>query len=132
MPALDQCHEQIVHALRKAGWIVDDQPYVMTHIAGRKLFIDIKAQRGQEEIIVVEVKCFADNELGELYVAIGQYMVYRSLLRQLQVNRTLYLAIPNNAYQGIFREIGMPLVAEAQIKLIVVDLENEVVEQWLG
>jgi len=27
MPALDACHLQIVHALEKAGWTVDANPY---------------------------------------------------------------------------------------------------------
>ncbi|MBC7811028.1 MAG: fatty-acid synthase, partial [Burkholderiales bacterium] len=61
----------------------------------------------------------------------GQYLIYRSLVRQLYPLRAIYLAIPNYAYHGVFTKIAMPVVKEAAIKLIVVDLADEVIEQWL-
>jgi hypothetical protein len=130
MPAIDQCHEQMVRALRKAGWTVDEKPYVLRLTSGRRLFVDIKAQHDQNEIIVVEVKCFVDNLVEELYTAIGQYLVYRNLLRRLNIHRQIYLAIPVTAYYGIVEELAVEIVQEAKIKLIVVDIENEVIEQW--
>ena len=95
------------------------------------LLADMRAQRDSDEIIVVEVKCFVDDEVTELYTAIGQYMIYRNLLKQSPSNLHVYLAIPSDAYYGIFRDIAMGVVSEAQIRLIVVDLENEVIERWL-
>lgn len=131
MPALDQCHEQIANTLRKAGWKVDDKPYVIRLISGRRFFIDIQAQRDQNEIIVVEIKCFADNQINELYTGIGQYLVYRSLLERKGISRSLYLAIPSTAYIQIVQELAMDIIVGEKIKLIVVDLDQEVVEQWL-
>jgi XisH protein len=107
------------------------KPYSPALIPKRRFFIDIKARRNQSEIIIVEVKCFADSELHEFYTAVGQYRFYRSLMRQFGIDRPLYLAIPNSADNGIIKQIGMPLIIEAQIKLNVVDLEQEVIEQWL-
>ena len=133
MPALDSCHVQVVHALENAGWTVSPVPHAI-RIPGRRypLLADLRASRDQEAIIVVEVKCFLDDPIAELYTAIGQYMVYRSLLRQTPSNFPLYLAVPDYAYRGIFNEIGMAIVHEAQIKLIVVNMDNEVIEQWLA
>ena len=131
MPALDQCHEQMAQALRKAGWQVDDKPYVLRLASGRRFFIDIKAQHDQNEIIVVEVKCFADNQINELYTGIGQYLIYRSLLERKGISRALYLAIPSTAYIQIVQELAMDVITEAKIKLLVVDIDQEVVEQWL-
>ncbi len=132
MPALDACHPQIVHALEKAGWTVSPVPHAI-RAPGRKypLLADIRANRGQEEIIIVEVKCFLDDPLVELYTAVGQYGVYRSLLQQSPQKFPVYLAVPNYAYHGIFKEIGMQIIAEFEINMIVVDLEAEVVEQWI-
>jgi len=79
----------------------------------------------------VEIKCFADDDVAELYVAIGQYLVYRDLLKQSPTKPPLYLAVPTHAYYGIFRDAGMGVVNEAQIKLLVVDIEHEVIEQWI-
>jgi hypothetical protein len=132
MPALDACHSQVVHALEKAGWTVSPVPHAI-RIPGRRypLLADMRANRGQDEIIIVEVKCFLDDPIGELYTAIGQYMVYRNLLRQSPSKPPLYLAVPSYAYRGIFNEIGMAVVNEAQIKLLVVEMDQEVIEQWL-
>lgn len=130
MPAIDQCHDQITRALRKAGWTVDAKPYVLRLTSGRRLFVDIKAQYEQNEIIVVEVKCFVDNQVEELYTAIGQYLVYRNVLQRLKIHRPIYLALPVTAYYGIVDELAIEIIQEAKIKLIVVDIKNEVIEQW--
>jgi hypothetical protein len=83
MPALDSCHPQVVRALEKAGWNVSPVPHAI-RVPGRRypLLADMRANRDEASIIVVEVKCFLDDPIAELYVAIGQYMIYRSLLRQ--------------------------------------------------
>ncbi len=136
MPKLDQCHEQIVHALEKAGWAVSPTPYIL-RVADRRLYIDMFAQMSQPEqprrIIIIEVKCFSDprDELNELYTAIGQYLTYLGLLEQAGVTDDLYLAIPIDAYRGVFHQFATPVTNKIQIKMIVVDLEAEEIEQWL-
>jgi hypothetical protein len=132
MPALDQCHEQVVRALEKEGWRVGKKPHAITVPDRHPLYIDLKARRGRSDIVVVEVKCFADkpSQLNELYTAIGQYAVYRNLLRQKGSPLALYLAIPKSAYEGVFAQIAMPVIAEFAIKMIIIDLDREVVEQW--
>lgn len=133
MPQLDFCHPQVVHALEKAGWAVSDNPYSLDTTLN-VLFVDIEAWRPDgNPIIVVEVKCFREgtSDMTSLYNAIGQYLVYRSLLSRLRKNRTLYMALPANIYQGVFQFFGMPLVNELRINLIVVDLDKEEIEQWI-
>lgn len=137
MPRLDACHPQIVRALEKDEWMVAENPYVLPVAGRRRLFIDIYAERYQDSqpttIIVVEAKCFADmkGELDELYTTVGQYIIYRSLLRQKAITAPLYLAIPTHAYQGIFQQLAMPIVDEIRIKMMVVDIDREVIERWL-
>lgn len=132
MPAIDRCHEPIVHALEKADWRVRPVPHLIRIPKRRNpLLADIKAVRGENEIIIVEAKCFVLNTPDELYSAIGQYLVYRSLMSKAKVAYPLYLAVPLTAYHGILEEMGMDVMAETGIKLIVVDMENEVVVRWL-
>jgi hypothetical protein len=137
MPRLDECHDQVVHALEKAGWSVDPNPFTVIVSKGHVLHIDIEAQRrtpsGRQTIIIVEVKCFPASkaETDELYTAIGQYVVYRSLLRRRGLADRLYLAIPTSAFQGIFQRMGMEAIQENRVKMIVVDVEREEIEQWL-
>lgn len=137
MPAIDQCHEQIVHALQKDGWQVRDAPYVLPVTRTRRLFIDIQAKReqqnGSQNIIVVEAKCFLDTgtELNDLYTAIGQYLIYRSLLWRKGSTDELYLAVPVHAFNSVFQQLAMDVVNEIRVKMIVVDLDSEVIVQWL-
>jgi hypothetical protein len=131
MPALDKCHDQVVRALEKEGWIIAPKPHLLVVPERHPLLADLKARRGTDEIIIVEVKCFEDDELSELYTAIGQYLVYRSLIKQKNPRRKLYLAVPSPAYHGIFRQLGMSIVVETGIKMVVVDLDREVIEKWL-
>lgn len=139
MPQLDHCHDQVVRALQKVGWDVGENPYILP-VEGRRrpLQIDIYAHRTMnshpEMIIIVEVKCFGDerSELNDLYTAIGQYIVYRNLLRQRNITDDLYLAIPLHAYEGVFRQVATPIMDEIQLKMIVVNLDKEEIEQWLG
>lgn len=137
MPALDQCHEQIVRALEKAGWHVGEGPYTLPVPGRRPLYIDIYAQRHegarQQTIIIVEAKCFADitAELNDLYTALGQYLIYRSLLQQRGITDDLYLAVPTHAFEGVIQQVATSVITEIRVKMIVVDLEGEVIEQWL-
>jgi glucose-6-phosphate 1-dehydrogenase len=99
--------------------------------------VDILATRSNEDeeqqIIVVEAKCFSnpDKETTDLYTAIGQYMVYRKVLKSINPSLSIYLAVPTHAYHGIFKEIGMNLVRDENIRLIVINLETEEIEEWL-
>ncbi|HVU09896.1 MAG TPA: element excision factor XisH family protein [Phototrophicaceae bacterium] len=137
MPALDHCHENVVRALVKAGWIVAPKPFSLKIERGHTLFIDLAVSRvetsGEQVILLVEVKCFpADSaDTSELYTALGQYIIYRSLLNQQRIKFDLYLAVPTEAYQNIFTRMALNTIAENQIKMVVVDIEREVVIQWL-
>lgn len=58
-------------------------------------------------------------------------MIYRSLLERKGIARALYLAIPSTAYIQIVQELAMDVIISAKIKLVIVDIDREVVEQWL-
>ena len=135
MPALDQCHDNVVNALAKAGWTVADRQFGFKTPLNW-LFIDIQATRvtsgAIEQILLVEVKCFADggSTMSDLYTAIGQYLVYRTMLRELGKSLPLYLAIPTKAYYGVFQRLVPSLIDELKINVIVVDLGQERIELW--
>lgn len=134
--ALDQCHQQVVKALEKDGWMVAKKPTKL-YSEDRQVFIDILAERGangsQEQIILSEVKCFPDRNdtTREIYIAFGQYLVYRALIAELKRQIPLYLAIPEDAYQTIFDPVIQRVVNDNQVKLLVVDLETEIITRWI-
>jgi hypothetical protein len=137
MPALDSCHFQIVRALQKEGWQVAPRPKYI-YDENVTVFIDIEALRsanGNDENnrrIYIEVKCFPDpGSTRELYIAIGQYLVYQTVLASQTTPIPIYLAIPINVYDGTFNSTVRKTVKEHKIKLVVVDLETETIVQWL-
>jgi hypothetical protein len=131
MPAIDRCHFQVVRALEKDGWEVDDRQYALTSFPGKRLFVDIQARKGERQLLLVEVKCFTGQWLDELYQAIGQYLVYQHLVQQISPRRALYLAIPRHVYLDFVKQFVLPIIKEHRIKLLVVDLEREEIDQWL-
>lgn len=137
MPAVDNCQPKVVTALRKEGWLISNQPFFIG--AGKAaLYADIRAFKNDngipKEIIVVEVKCFANQRayLDDLYGAIGQYLIYRNAMSYRQVFEPLYLALPITAYTTLFqRGVVVATINEIHMKLLVVDLDKEEISVWV-
>jgi len=146
MPSRDSTHPFIKQALIKEGWEITDDPYVISY-GERFLFIDlavqldtpndnkgrfIGARRGTRQI-AVEIKEFRGRSaIVDLEQAIGQYVLYQMLLRQVDPERDLYLAIATQTYNEIFSEpIGELVIRELPLKLLIVDVEAVEVKQWI-
>ncbi|MBD1929409.1 XisH family protein [Trichocoleus sp. FACHB-90] len=146
MPQRDAIHNIIRQALIKEGWEITDDPYVISY-GERFLFIDlaarldavsgiagrfIGARRGSSRI-AVEIKEFRGNSaIADLEQAIGQYVLYRLLLEQVDPDRQLYLAIAGTTFDGIFSEpIGELVRRELPMKLLIVDVVAQEVKQWI-
>jgi len=146
MPPRDSTHPLIKQALVKEGWEITADPYVISY-GERFLFIDlaaridilsgnagrlIGARRGDRQI-AVEIKEFRGNSaIADLEQAIGQYVLYQMLLRQVDPERDLYLAIADRTYDEIFSEpIGEFVIRELPLKLMIVNVEAVEVKQWI-
>jgi hypothetical protein len=146
MPQRDAIHNIIRQALIKEGWEITDDPYVISY-GERFLFIDlaarldvlngiagrfIGARRGSSRI-AVEIKEFRGNSaIADLEQAIGQYVLYRLLLEQVDSERELYLAVADTTFDGIFSEpIGELVMRGLPMKLLIVDIEAQEVKRWI-
>ena len=135
MPAIDSCQPQVIRALEKDGWNVETNSGRFRK-DNRAIVIDIRANYGSNgqsrQILLVEVKCFADSSeyTRDLYVAIGQYVVYQAMLNELKNSTSLYLAIPLRAYDDLFDGVIQRAINDVKIKIIVVDIEREEIVQW--
>ena len=136
MPRLDECHPQIERALEKEGWRVN--PIIeQLYAPDRAIFIDIQATRGQngteQEILLAEVKCFPEQSAvsRELYIALGQYIVYRAVLAELRNPAPLYLALPEAVYINLIDPTVARAIFDNRIKLVIVNLETETVIEWI-
>ncbi|MCU0481845.1 MAG: hypothetical protein MUE54_11655 [Anaerolineae bacterium] len=135
MPAVDTCQPQVIRALEKDGWRIN-----YTHVrlveGNRLIMLDIQASYsangGSRQILLAEIKCFANSTeySRDLYVAIGQYLIYQEVLNGLNDSTPLYLAIPIHAYRVVFDEVALRVINRVKMKMIVVDIEQEVIVEW--
>ncbi len=64
--------------------------------------------------------------------AIGQYVLYRLLLEQIDPERKLYFAITDTTFNGIFSEpIGELVIRELPLRLLIVDVKAIEVKRWI-
>ncbi len=138
MPQYDLHHATVRRALEKDGWTITDDPFIIS-VGRRRLLADLGAekqielQRGTRKV-VVEIKVLGGESLvNDLHRAIGQYQNYRSLLRYLNSERKLYLAVPHSVYQKEFGdEMVQAIISDQQILLLIFDPEKEEIVQWIN
>jgi hypothetical protein len=138
VPAQDSIHDAVVAALEKEGWTITRDPLTIEY-GDLYLFIDlgaertITAERGLERI-AVEVKSFpSKSKITDLQQAVGQFVVYRAILRQVEPDRVVYLAVSQDVYAQVFVPPAGELVrSDVGVRLVVVDVATEEVVQWLS
>ncbi len=147
MPQRDTIHNLVKQAIIKDGWVITNDPYVISY-GERFLFVDLGAAQvdGWQQVqgqfigaerknqhIAVEIKQFRNQSaIADLEQAMGQYVLYRLLLAQVDPQREIYLAITDITYDEIFNEpIGKMVIEELPLKLMIVDVEKVEVKQWI-
>jgi len=136
MPAFDLYHDVVKQALIKDGWIITHDPLHLRW--GRKdMYVDLGAKRlimatRAEEKIAIEVKSFVSaSEMEAFRDAIGQYAIYRAVMRRTYPDYTLYLAVTDVVFNSLFEEpIGQLMIEDENLKLIVFNAEQGVILQW--
>ncbi|MEG4807885.1 element excision factor XisH family protein [Microcoleus sp. F8-D3] len=137
MSAKDIYHDTVKRALQKDGWTITHDPFPM-QIGRKRLSADlgaerlINAEKGTQKI-VVEVKSFVGrSDVKDLEQALGQYVLYRQVLNEMQSDRTLYRAVSEEIFTSVFTiELGQVLLKNNLVKLIVFDKESEAILQWI-
>ncbi len=138
MPTKDVYHHQAKNALIKAGWTITYDTYQIK-FREIKLYADLAAksmfaaERDQQQIIV-EVKSFLGaSRVRDFEAALGQYILYRLYLLQIFPEAVLYMAINDAVYRSFFLKSAIQFaVTELGIKLIVFNVEQEVIVQWIS
>ena len=137
MPRRDYYHTPIRIALEKDGWTITadpmqfvwkDKPYYPDLGAERI----IAAERGLEKI-AVEIKSFLGTDFNnQFYEAMGQFDSYFYALADLDPDRMVVLAITEAAWKGFFSLPHVQRLRELKnIPIIVVDVENQCIVEWI-
>lgn len=137
MSAKDIYHDTVKCALQKDGWTITHDPFPL-QIGKKRLFVDlgaerlISAEKGIQKI-VVEVKSFVgQSDVKDLEQALGQYVLYQQVLKEMGIERILYLAVSQIVFNSVFTiELGQVLLKNEIIKLLVFDDEREAITQWI-
>lgn len=137
MPARDYYHEVVCNALQKDGWKITHDPLSLKW--GKKdMYVDLGAEQllaaeRSECKIAVEIKSFTGlSEMSDLEKAIGQYIVYHDVLAQVEPDRKLYLAVPEEVATGLFEEpIGELLLRNNRVCLVVFEPNTEAIVKWI-
>ena len=135
--ARDLLHNEAKVAFEKDGWTVTHDSLDLT-IGGVELYADLGAERliaaekGLEKI-AVEIKTFGGQSLvTEFHKAMGQYDNYCLSLAELEPDRTLYLAIPENAWNDFFQRPFIQKVIQVKaIKIVIFEPIQQIILQWI-
>ena len=138
MPAKDIYHDTVRTALDKDGWTITHDPLIIRW-GKRDLYIDLGAEKiiaaeKDNQKIAIEIKSFVGkSSIDDLEKALGQYILYYDLLTKLKSERTLYLAIHQQAFADIFEDtIGQVLLDSKRLKLLIFDEIEGVILRWIG
>ncbi len=124
------------NALIKEGWIITDDPLYLDY-GGVDMYVDLGAEKliaaeKNQQKIAVEIKTFNRPSLiSEFHGALGQFLNYRLVLENIEPEREIYLAISEDVYETFFTLIfTQKAIEKYQMKLIVYDINQEVIKQW--
>ena len=138
MPRKDRIHDAVKNALIKDGWAITDDPFRI-HYEDADVYADLRVEKlaseeGAHRALIIEIKSFLDaSAIHNLGNAIGQIIPYRTLLKAIAPQDTLYLAIDDLVYRTEFQRKSFQLIMrDNQIPLVVVNIVEEEIVTWIN
>ena len=108
MAAKDIIHDIVREALEKEGWFIIGDPFFLRVSENIGMFVDLAADK----------LLLAERET-------------RKIAEELESDRILYLAIPNDIYNTFFQDSFIQKVIEAySIKLMIVNPKKGEITLW--
>jgi len=138
MSAKNIDHDAVKDALIADGWTITDDPLHVS-IGERDFYVDlalerdmIVAERGTNRI-AIEIQSFiSKSTISDFHAAVGQFLVYRSCMKAVGIERKLYLAVPDHSIERIWGErIGVVVRVDHDIRLVSYAIEPPRIVQWI-
>lgn len=138
MPKKDNYHDAVRTALEHDGWTITDDP-LSVQTSGTEFQIDLAAERliisaeKEGKKIAIEIKSLIGHTFFyDYYQALGQFLVYKIALELVYPEKTLFLAIPKEAYEELkesyaFRESWNRYF----VNLLIFNHEQKEISQWI-
>lgn len=138
MSAKDKFHDIVKLALEKDGWNITNDPLYID-FGQVQMSIDLGAEKllaaeKEGKKIAVEIKSFLNpSAITDFHLALGQFLNYRTALREKEAERNLYLAVDIETYNDFFTLQFIQIqIQEFQLKLVIYDTENEEIVRWIS
>jgi hypothetical protein len=135
--AKDKIHHAVRRALEKDGWTILNDPFYIES-GGVMVEIDLEAEKfvaAQKANIkiLIEIKGLSRRSLiYDFHSAIGQYIDYRGILKDENIDQELYLALPEIIYEEMkTKPFYAKRLLENNVKQIIIDIENETILTWI-
>ncbi len=136
--ARDKFHYEVRTALENDGWTITDDPLVVRS-GNISIQIDLGAETliGAErdfEKIAVEVKTLGKFSFtANFYEAVGQFIVYRNALEMQEIDRTLYLAVPQSVFERFEEEpLVRRVIQQERLKIIMYNQDLKNITKWIN
>ncbi|MGH9837435.1 MAG: element excision factor XisH family protein [Blastocatellia bacterium] len=133
-----QKYEAVKQALISDGWQITNEPFVMAYTDVR-WSADLGAEKatatatGSRKIVVEIANLEGVSFIGRFHEETGRYGNYRSLLKAIDPERPIYLAIPSKVYESHFTNQAIrAIVTDRRIGLMVYDSERQEIVQWVN
>jgi XisH protein len=136
MPAKDTFHDAVRRALVKDGWTITHDPFPMLW-GDQRMFADLGAEQvlaaeRANRRIAVEIKSFLGKSLlDDLEKALGQFILYRTVLGRLEPDREMLLALPYDVAVVFDEPLGRLLLEANLVRAVSFDPVQEVIVQWI-
>src|SRR5262245_12991806 len=105
---------------------------------GLHLYVDLAAVKTvrtdkEESSVAIEVKVFGGHSFSnDFEKAIGQYSLYRDVLKKLDYPHELFLAVSRSVYDEDFQVPAiLEYLSSHRIYLLIFDPEEEEVSEWI-
>jgi len=135
--ARDLIHYAVKNALIKDGWNIANDPMTLKS-KGTRVFIDLEATKfllatKEKDSIAIEIKTFRNlYVLDDFYSALGKYLCYKLLLKNLKMEHFLYLGITNVTYKRLLQSsLVVDAIAAYELKFVIIHSKKEKVLQWI-
>lgn len=139
MSRRDTYHDACKTALIRDGWTITHDPLPIIY-GGTALSTDLGAEKSIEnknqiiavEFIAVEVKDFdSKGAMSNFEKALGQFRLYKSLLKRNDPDRILFLAIRQETYETFFQlPVIQAVMEDDDIRLIVFNEHQGEIVLW--
>ena len=137
MPNRDRYHDVVCRALKNDGWSITDDP-LRLRWGQQDMYVDLGAQKlllahKSHRQIAVEIKTFGGpSSIADAQKSLGQYFIYLSVLKRLEPERKLYLALHEEVYEDFFTQpLGELLLSDYRVPILVFDPDREVIIRWI-